>query len=196
MGIIINNSKKKRSNTNSLMGVIMKKVKTIIAMMLIMSIVFGILGCNTIEQVEELSAKDFKNALEDVFDANDDEIVETQGEGYDILYFPDRRCLITYDTFDNEDVARSIFEMQYNQYENIEKDYELDGVNRSFDENMGYIVVRTSDEVFMEEFGTEVFDEIIFAYYYSGSMYISIFCADNDIDDALEFIECLGLPHV
>ena len=59
------------------MGVIMKKVKTIIAMMLIMSIVFGILGCNTIEQVEELSAKDFKNALEDVFDANDDEIVET-----------------------------------------------------------------------------------------------------------------------
>lgn len=196
MGIIINNSKKKRSNTNSLMGVVMKKVKTIIAMMLIMSIVFGILGCNTIEQVEELSAKDFKNALEDVFDANDDEIVETQGEGYDILYFPDRRCLITYDTFDNEDVARSIFEMQYNQYENIEKDYELDGVNRSFDENMGYIVVRTSDEVFMEEFGTEVFDEIIFAYYYSGSMYISIFCADNDIDDALEFIECLGLPHV
>lgn len=174
----------------------MKKVKTIIAMMLIMSIVFGIIGCNTIEQVEELSAKDFKNALEDVFDANDDEIVETQGEGYDILYFPDRRCLITYDTFDNEDVARSIFEMQYNQYENIEKDYELDGVNRSFDENMGYIVVRTSDEDFMEEFGTEVFDEIIFAYYYSGSMYISIFCADNDIDDALEFIECLGLPHV
>lgn len=174
----------------------MKNVKKIIAIMLVMSTMFGFVGCG-IERFEEVSERDFKNALEDVFGADNDEIVESAGENGDaIFYIPDEGCLIMYGEFDDEDDAYDYFEEVYDDYEDVEEDYDVDVIKKGFDENYGYLVFRTSDEDLMEDFVTYDYDELIHASYYTGCMYISIMCTDNNIDEALELIEVLDLPSI
>lgn len=176
----------------------MNNVKKIIAIMLVISTMFGFIGCG-FERVEEVSKRDFKNALENVFGVDDDEIIESTNENGDfVLLYTERESLIVYVKYDDEDDAYDAFEEFYDEIEDIEEDYDIDNSKKRFDENSGYAFIRISDEDFAEDYHEGEFapDDLIYAGYYTGSMFFSILCTDNNIDEALELIEVLGMPSI
>lgn len=157
-----------------------------------MSTFLGLVSCESeqvkVEQVKAVSATELRNALEDVF-GEDIEVFFQASDG--IVWDAGERCSIIHSEFNEENLARRIFEDNYNEWE------EADG-RRMLDENMGYVIFETSDEELIDAYVNNPIEvnTILYASYYYDNMVLTISSSDNEIDKALELIEVLGLPSL
>lgn len=199
----------------------MKQVKTIIAIMLIMVMLFGLVACNEFQRIEKISDTDFMNAIEEVLGADiDDVYAHNDNDGRRSIYYRyGESCSVYFHfynhDFDGERVKEDHLSEIFHYYKLIENnnnsidEFEVEGVNYRFEdvyeinEDMGYLIFITSDEEFIDYLFTgylfrdpEEIDRYLYANYCAGPITISIRATNEDIDEALEFIEFLGLPHV
>ena len=163
-----------------------------------MSAILGLVGCESeqvkVEQVKAVSATELRNALEDVVGGDIEVFFQTSGHHASmdsIVWDTGENCGIIHAEFNNETLARRIFEDNYNEWE------EADG-RRMLDENMGYVIFETSDEELIDVYRNNPIevDTILYASYYYNNMILTIRSSDNGIDKALELIEVLGLPSL
>ncbi len=195
----------------------MKKVKTIIAIMLIMSIFFGIVGCNNsqkieettddefINEIEEISEDEFRNAVEDFFEVNEEEFYETDENGcHRIIYSYGASCEVLFDKHVNRsDMLDFRMDLQstYNLIENgnyVIDEVVVEDIIYNIGDRSGYLVYTTSDEYLIDYhiLNPEGIDRALIAIYFIESTFVMVIGTNDDIDETLEFIDSLGLPNL
>lgn len=204
----------------------MKKIKLIVSTILIVSVLFGLVGCK--KKLDEVTSEEFVNALEEVVGLSEEDIrihdfdEPTYRHTYywrdvslpDILELchgnPPSIWLEGYSLreYENSVDARENFE---NSFENAEEDY---GSNASvyLEDDYGYIIYLTDGTEYYSNYGsyTEValaelesrFDEDVMLiggiYYYESTVIEVERLSDNeeDIEETRDFLDELGLPHM
>lgn len=82
----------------------MKKILTnVVSVVLIAGMALSIASCG--KKIEPVKDKDFKKALEESFDIDDDEYTEYEGDDYTNIYYYEHDYWIDYYQFDDEDDA-------------------------------------------------------------------------------------------
>ena len=204
----------------------MKKIKLIVSTILIVSVLFGLVGCK--KKFDEVTSEEFVNALEEVVGLNEEDIKihDFDDPIYrhtyyvhsvalpDILelchsappnLFLEQYCFMEYEISVD---ARDYFE---NSFENAEEDY---GPNASayLEDDYGYIIYLTDGTEYYSNYGSyaEVtlaelesrFDEDVMLfggiYYYESTVIVVERLSDNeeDIEETRDFLDALGLPHM
>ena len=166
----------------------MKSLKKIVAATLVGAMLLPLAGCA--KKIERIRAKDFEDALEEVFD--DDEYGSYSGTVY---VFEDHYS-IAFTTMDDDDDARDEWEDILEEFEDMKDDKDFDGRYRMVDRGTyGYIILNgeCDDSHFLNGRG----------YYYGGVFYVEdelfIIVTDKDKDDYRDDIDtilrALGLPR-
>ena len=166
----------------------MKKVKCIVSAILAGAMLLPLTGC--LKKVEYVKEKDFKNAIEEVFD--DDEYLDFDG----LIYVDDDDYAIGLVIHDDEDDAEDEWDDVLDAYDDMMDDHDFDGRTVRVDlEDYGYILLNgeCDDRDFMRGRG----------YLYGGIYYVDdeviVICTLKDKDSYRENIDTilreLGLPH-
>ena len=165
----------------------MKKLKQIIAVTLIGAMLLPLAGCA--KKIERIRAKDFEDALEEVFD--DDDYASYGGSV--VLY--ESNYYIAFRTYDDDDDARDEWEDFLDDFDDMKEDKDFDGRTRRVDhDTYGYVLLDgdCDDRDFMER-----------GYIYGGIFYVEdeiiIVLTTKDKDDYRDDIDtilrALGFPH-
>ncbi|MBR1797527.1 MAG: hypothetical protein IJ757_05925 [Clostridiales bacterium] len=164
----------------------MKHIKEVVSTILIGAMLMPLAGCS--KKIEPIKAKEFKKAIELVFD--DDEY-SSYG---DIIYVDDDNYMIMYRKADDEDDAEDAWEDLLDDYEDMVDDKKFDGRTRLVEgDGYGYILLNgdSSDKGFGK------------GYYYGGIYYVEdmviaiVTTKDKDAnrDNINTILRELGLPR-
>jgi len=124
-----------------------KMTKGIISVVLAGSMMMSLAGCANFNLI---TYKDFKKALEDALDMDDDDIREYKNSSVDgnetkhEVYANDGKCRYAFIEFDDADDAVDYFEEVYDEFEDTLKDDDFDGsYKKAYNENAqtGYILL-------------------------------------------------------
>ena len=204
----------------------MKKIKLIVSTILIVSVLFGLVGCK--KKFDEVTSEEFLNALESVIGLSEEDIkihdfddpiyrhtyyvrsvalpdvLELCHGTPPNMYFEQYRLM----EYENSVDARDNFE---NRFESAEEKY---GPNASvyLEDDYGYIIYLTDGTEYYSNYGSyaEValaelesrFDEDVMLfggiYYYESTVIVVERLSDNeeDIEETRDFLDALGLPHM
>ena len=168
----------------------MKVLKTVVCSALVATMLFCMVGCVNVKAV---SKKDFKNALEDVADFDEDEFEEYENdEAYYNLRVSDDDEYYQYSVFSDEDDALDAFEEIYDEIEDMKEDKDFDGSLRiGLNGNTGYIL-------FNGEADGSVFDDEAYGGIYLKDDVIIMVGTNStskrDIKDIDAFLSAIGLP--
>ena len=169
----------------------MKKVKCIVAAALIGAMLLPLTGC--FKKIEYVKMRDFRNAVEEVFD--DDEYVEED----DFLTVTDDDYAIG--IFIQDD-APDNFDDIYDAYDDMMDDHDFDGRTvYVVMKNYGYILLAgdcDSDE-FMRGDYFEGRDYLYGGWYYVDDEIFAVFTtrdSDRCRENVDTILEELGLPHI
>ena len=203
----------------------MKKIKLIVSTILIVSVLFGLVGCK--KKFDEVTSEEFVNALEEVVGLSEEDIrvvnYDSSISEYRIIYadlidiqyeveichdqhpsiYAERYC---FDEYHDADYAREIFEINYESRENSNNS----NGESYLGENYGYILHEIDGANFYHGYSNEALEELNSRYnmdelvlyggmYYYDTTLISIEClSDNeeDIERTRDFLDALGLPHM
>ena len=166
----------------------MKNVKKVVAAVLTGAMLLPLAGCA--KKIERIKARDFENAIEEVFD--DDDYSSYDG----LIYVIDDDYIITFATLDDDDDARDRWEDILDDFDDMKDDKKFDGRTVRVDrEEYGYILLNgeSSDRHFMN--GR--------CYAYGGIFYVEdevfVILTNKDKDSYREDIDtilrALGLPR-
>jgi len=166
----------------------MKKAKCIVSAVLAGAMLLPLTGC--LKKVEYVKEKDFKNAIEEVFD-EDDYIAHD-----DFIYLYDDEYSIALISYDDEDDAEDEWDDVLDSYDDMMDDNDFDGRTLRVDmPSYGYIILNgdVDDPDFMNGRG----------YVYGGIYYVDdeiiVVCTTRDRDSTRDDIDIilreLGLPH-
>ena len=170
----------------------MKVLKTVVCSALVATMLFCMVGCVNVKAVNK---KDFKNALEDVADIDDDEYYEYDDFDSDIdytIYAYDSDAYYDYSIYGDEDDALDAFEDIYDEFQDMKDDKDFDGSLRmGLSGSTGYILFNgeADGSVFDDEVYGGIYlkdDVVIMVYAYSDSK--------SDIKDINAFLSAIGLP--
>lgn len=170
----------------------MKVLKTVVCSALVATMLFCMVGCVSVKAVKK---KDFKNALEDVADFDDDEYYEYDDYDSDIDYTVfayEGNAYYDYSIYGDEDDALDAFEDIYDDFQDMKEDKDFDGSLRmGLSGSTGYILFNGEAD------GRD----------YDGDMYGGIYLKDDvviivyahsdrksDIKDINAFLSAIGLP--
>lgn len=170
----------------------MKVLKTVVCSALVATMLFCMVGCVSVKAVKK---KDFKNALEDVADIDDDEYYEYHDYNSDIDYTVfayEGNAYYDYSIYGDKDDALDAFEDIYDDFQDMKEDKDFDGSLRmGLSGSTGYIL-----------FNGEADDRD-----YDGDMYGGIYLKDDvviivyahsdrksDIKVINAFLSAIGLP--
>ena len=172
--------------------------KGIVSVALVGSMLMSVAGCASFNLI---SYKDFKKALEDAVNLDDDDIREYKNstvDGNDTkheIYATDGKCAYMFIEFDDADDAVDYFEDVYDEFEDTVKDDDFDGsYKKAYSESSqtGYILVNgdSDNDDFMD-----------------GKCYGGIFLKENtivvvmansqkssDIEDIDAVLDAIGYP--
>ncbi len=204
----------------------MKKINLIVSTILIVSVLFGLVGCR--KKYDEVTSEEFLNALEEVVGLSEDDIKirDFDDPTYrHILYvrsvaLPDILELChgnppsiglewySLREYENSVDARNYFE---NLFESTEEEYDQDA-SVYLEGDYGYIIYSTDGTEYYSNYGpyAEValaelesrFDEDVMLiggiYYYESTVIEVERLSDNeeDIEEIRGFLDELGLPHM
>lgn len=196
----------------------MKKFKSFVAAALVASVIFGATGCSMgKKKFEATTKKDFKNALEDVLDLDDDDYNSVANptsiysysyvspflDGMDLLDEYEIAMDIEYSDgddhyyfmeFDDEEDALEFFEDTfYDAFQDVIKDKDFEGKYFTYlDEEMGYVIVHgesDSDDFFD--------DDIVGGFFVKDGVFVAVYTLsdkDSHIEDINAFLEAIGYP--
>ena len=172
----------------------MKKILTnVVSVVLIAGMALSIASCG--KKIEPVKAKDFKKALEESFDIDDDEYTEYEGSDYTNIYYYEHDYWIDYYQFDDEDDAFDRFDDWYDAYEDVVDGKDFSGKHRSFyNEKAGYGYILLNGESEDNDF---VDDKVYGGIYWSGDTFIIILVTsdkDKYVDNVTALIRALGYP--
>lgn len=167
----------------------MKSVKSVIAAVLVGSMVLPLAGCA--RKIERIRARDFESAIEEVFD--DDEYGSNGGS----VYVLSDHYAVNFTAFNDDDDARDTWEEALDDFDDMMDDADFDGRTRRVDrDTYGYILFdgECDDPSFM---GNR--DYIYGGIFYVEDEYIAV-VTDKDKDSNREnvdtILEALGFPHL
>lgn len=170
-----------------------KAIKNIVSVVLLASMALSIAGCA--KKIEPVKKKDFKDALEEVFDIDDDDYRDYDWDDYENIYYYDHDTRVEMYQYDDEEDALDLFEDIYDDYEDMIEDKEFKGKKRAvFNENGGYGYILLDGVTDADEFGD---DDFYGGIYWSGDTIIYVYVlSDKDkytkqID---EFLNVIGYP--
>lgn len=170
-----------------------KAIKTIVSVVLLASMAFSIAGCA--KKIEPVKKKDFKDALEEVFDIDEDDYSDYDWDDYTNIYYYDHDYRVEMYQFDDEDDALEMFEDLYDEYEDMIEDKEFKGKKKGvFNEKAGYGYILLNGESESDEFYD---DDIYGGFYWSGdTIIVVIVLSDKDkyTDNIDAMIRALGYP--
>ncbi|MBO4636574.1 MAG: hypothetical protein J5685_05435, partial [Clostridiales bacterium] len=107
----------------------MKKLKSVVALVLVGASMMSLAGCA--KKIEPLKKKDFKDALENALDIDDDDYSDYDGSDYDNVWYYEDKYFIDYYQYDDEDDAADWFEDVYDDYEDMIDDKDFSGRHRA-----------------------------------------------------------------
>ena len=111
----------------------MKTIRSVVATILVGATMMSLAGCA--KKIEPVKKKDFKTALENALDIDDDEYLDGDGT---VIYM-EGKYYIMYRTFEDEDDAADWFEDLYDDFEDAVDDKDFTGKHREvYNENGGY----------------------------------------------------------
>lgn len=167
----------------------MKNIKKIISVTLAGVMLMPLAGCAR-RKIEAVSKKDFKNAVEEVFDDDD------YGTIGDSVFVIDDHYAVNFTQFDDEDDARDTWEEALDNFDDMMDDNDFDGRTVRVDrDEYGYILFdgECDDSSFM---GNR-------SYLYGGIFYVEdeyiavVTDKDKDAnrDNVDTILSALGFPH-
>ncbi|MFA6828933.1 MAG: hypothetical protein WCQ74_05330 [Saccharofermentanales bacterium] len=170
----------------------MKVLKTLLCSALVATMLFCMVGCVNVKAVNK---KDFKNALEDVADFDDDEYYEYDdydSDNYYTIYAYDSDAYYNYSIYGDEDYALDAFEDIYDEFQDMKEDKDFDGSLRmGLSGSTGYIL-------FNGEADGSVFDDEAYGgIYLKDDVVIMVYAlsdSKSDIKDINAFLSAIGLP--
>ena len=142
----------------------MKKVLTnVVSVILIASMGLSVSGCAG--KIKPVAKKDFKKALEESFDIDDDDYTDYKGSDYDNVFYVEHDYYVEYYQFDDEDDAMDMFDEFYDRYEDMVDDKDFKGRHRSVVNDKkayGYILLKgeSDDDDFFAEDAEETEEDI------------------------------------
>lgn len=171
---------------------LMKKFITkAVSVVLIATMGMSLAACGKIKPVTK---KDFKKALEESFDIDDDDYYVYECDDYVNIYYYDHDYYVEFYQFDDADDAMDRFDDVYDAYEDMVEDKDFKGTRRAVYNDRaeyGYITLRgEADDFFME-------DDVYGGIYWSGDTLIIVMVnSDKDkyVNNVRTMIQALGYP--
>lgn len=172
----------------------MKKVLTnVVSVILIASMGLSVSGCAG--KIKPVAKKDFKKALEESFDIDDDDYTDYKGSDYDNVWYVEHDYYVEYYQFDDEDDAMDMFDEFYDRYEDMVDDKDFKGRHRSVVNDKkayGYILLKGESD------DDDFFDGDIYGgiYWVDDTIIIVLVSSDKDkyVDNITAMIRALGYP--
>ena len=175
-------------------GYKMKKVLTsIVSVVLIASMGLSVAGCA--KKIKPVTKKDFKKALEETFDIDDDDYGDYDGDDYVHISYGDHDYDVEFYQFDDDDDAFDMFDDLYDAYEDMIEDKDFTGKHRAvYNEKAAYGYILLNGEADDKHF----FDDDIYGgIYWSGdTIIIVLVTSDKDkyVDNVSTMIRAIGYP--
>ncbi len=173
---------------------LMKKfVRSIVSVVLLGSMALSFAGCA--KKIEPVKKNDFKDALEESFDIDDDDYSEYEWDDYTDIYYYDHDYYVEMYQYDDADDALDKFEDAYDDFQDMLDDKEFKGRHKAvFNEKGGYGYITFSGESDSDDF----FDDDIHGGIYWADDTIIIVVVTSDKDKYTEnidaMIKALGYP--
>lgn len=105
----------------------MKNIKKIVSVLMILALMLSLVSCNLGRKVAPISKKEFKDAVCEAFDCDDDEIYDYDlGDRMNYYYYSDKIRAEIY-LYDDEDDALDDFEDLYDDFKDMIDDKDFDG---------------------------------------------------------------------
>ncbi len=168
----------------------MKKIKGVVAVLLLTAMVVSFAGCGS---VKEIAAKDFKSAVKDVLDCDKEDIYENESKDYTTIDYDGEdydKYHVTFTEYDDEEEAQYSFDSRVMNYKFI-KDH--DGIEGKLKSTKSYIVMDAEVTSSYDGDSNDRYGGI----YFTGTTIITIYTStgkDKDKDVIDELLEELGLP--
>ena len=167
----------------------MKNMKKIISAALAGIMLLPLAGC-AFKKIERVRSKDFKNAIEEVFDEDD------YGTYGDSIFVNDEHYAVNFTEFDDEDDARDTWEEALDNFDDMMDDHDFDGRTVRVDrDSYGYILFdgECEDSDFM---GNRSY--IYGGIFYVEDEYIAVVTdkdKDANRDNVDTILTAIGFPH-
>jgi len=162
-----------------------KTVKKIMSVILATSVVLPLAACG--KKIEPVKAKDFKKALEESLDIDDDEYYDWDDEDDENIWYSDSNIVIDFYIYEDEDDAYDLFEDLYDEYQDMMDDKDFSGKSKAvFTDTYGYITLNGEADT-----KHWLDDDIYGGIYYAGDMVAYIYTTSTKdakketIDDLL-----------
>ena len=126
-------------------------IKSIVSVVLLISMVFSTSGCA--KKIKPVEMNDFKNALEEVFDIDEDDYGEHRWPSYTEIVYYGSGCQVFMSQYHNEHDALNQFEILYKNFMNKVEDKKFKGKKTCvFNEDDGYGYILFDGESDSEHF--------------------------------------------
>lgn len=168
-----------------------KTVRKIMSVILATSVVLPLASCG--RKIEPIDSKDFKKALEDILDIDDDEYYDWEEDDNENIWYYDSNIIVDFYIYEDEDDAYDYFEDQYDEYEDMMDDKDFSGKSKAvFTDTYGYILLDGEADT-----KNWLDDDYYGGIYYAGDMVVRIFTTstkDAKKETVDELLSELGLP--
>lgn len=190
----------------------MKKIKSM-SLLMIITIFIITTACSifTPDRVKYIPYRDFENALDEFYDVEDDEIIEYEDEDHEFLIYDGGNTIVFYTDYDDGDDAHDNFDETYSLYEEWHNAHrglgDTNDIHRSFfdeDTEMGYVFfleheqeqMQSIVEYFLGDIEVEYLleddfdgiEKMLVTVCYCDSMVLVVFSVNENVDDAIVFI--------
>ncbi|MBO4637138.1 MAG: hypothetical protein J5685_08350 [Clostridiales bacterium] len=174
----------------------MKVLRSAVTFLLAGAMMMSLAGCA--KKIEPLKAKDFKDALENALDVDEDEYLEIDNDNVEVVMYSEGKYVMLYRQYDDEDDAADWFEDTLDDFEDAVDDKDFTGRHRQvYNENGGYGYILFNGE--NEGSGELMGDGHIYGgIYWAEDTIVYIFCAsdkDKYIDGVNAVLRELGYPR-
>lgn len=171
-----------------------KAVKNIVSVVLLACMAFSLASCG--KKISPVKKKDFKSALEDSFDIDEDDYSDYDWDDYDYISYLDHDYYVVLRQYDDADDALDEFENIYDDYEDMVDDKEFKGKRSAvFNEKAGYGYILLNGESDSEDF----FDDDIYGgiYWTEDEIIIVIVLSDKDkyTENVDAMLKAIGYPR-
>lgn len=170
-----------------------KAIKSIVSITLLASMAFSMAGCA--KKITPVKKNDFKDAIEEVFDIDDDDYWEYDGDDYTSISYYDHDYYVVMYQYDDADDALDDFEDIYDNYEDMVEDKEFKGKKKAvFNEKAGYGYIVLNGESESDDF----YDDDIYGgiYWADDTVIVVLVLSDKDkyTENIDAVISALGYP--
>ena len=164
----------------------MKALRSAVALILVGSTAMSLAGCS--KKIEALSKKDFKNAIEEALDLDDDDLAGLSTSDPVNIWYYEGKYFIDYYQYEDADDAEERFEDWYDDYEDMIEDKDFEGRHSGvYNENGGYGYILLNGEADDDHFGE---DTVYGGIYWADDTFL-IILAQSDKDKYVDGINAL-----